>query len=274
MEISDYEALIKSAEFISKLIPLDCCVMICDSNGIITKFVSAKSFDMKVNEGTGVAEGGSLGECVAKGKHVMKTLPKDAYGVPIRAIAFPVFDTEGKLVGGVATGISLENQQKLMDISETIAATSEEITGTAQELASTAENLSSGLKLINSIGIMIDQEIEKTDKILDFVDNVAANSNLLGLNAAIEAARAGEHGRGFSVVAEEIRKMASDSKDSVQEIDKILNTIRSDMKKLDDAVKSNRLLSENQAAATSEISRTMEELSKSIVDIESIAKII
>nr|WP_269140827.1 methyl-accepting chemotaxis protein [Pectinatus frisingensis] len=121
---------------------------------------------------------------------------------------------------------------------------------------------------------MIDQEIEKTDKILDFVDNVAANSNLLGLNAAIEAARAGEHGRGFSVVAEEIRKMASDSKDSVQEIDKILNTIRSDMKKLDDAVKSNRLLSENQAAATSEISRTMEELSKSIVDIESIAKII
>lgn len=68
----------------------------------------------------------------------------------------------------------------------------------------------------------------RKQKILRFVSEVAANSNLLGLNAAIEAARAGEHGRGFAVVAEEIRKMADNSASSVKEIREILRNIQKD----------------------------------------------
>ncbi|WP_196601178.1 hypothetical protein [Pectinatus frisingensis] len=55
-----------------------------------------------------------------------------------------------------------------MDISEIITTTSKKIAGTAQKMVSIAENLSNGLKLIDSIGIMIEQEIKKMDKMLDF----------------------------------------------------------------------------------------------------------
>lgn len=55
---------------------------------------------------------------------------------------------------------------------------------------------------------------------------------MLGLNATIEAARAGEHGKGFSVVATEIRKMASNSSSSIIDVETIINNIKSKIKEI------------------------------------------
>ncbi len=272
-DISEYDALIKAADTIRKIFPLDCCVMVCNSEGIIVKFVPAETFDMNVREGTGVAKGGSLGDCISTGKPIQKTIPKEAYGVPIKAIALPIYE-DGKLVGGIATGISLANQQSLMDVAETIAATSEQMTATTEELAATANHLSEGLTEIENIGRNVATEVGKTDEILRFVSDVAANSNLLGLNAAIEAARAGEHGRGFAVVAEEIRKMAVNSADAVKDIKAILNKIKAEGESLQATVQKNAVMAEKQAAATQEIAAAMQSLASSATEVEKVARII
>ena len=271
--ISRFDSLVKSAEIIQKIIPLDCCIMICNKDGLIVKFVGAESFDMNVREGSVVAKGGSLGECIATAKIVHKTIPKEAYNVPIKAIAVPIFDNN-ILIGGIATGISLANQEALLDSAQIIAATSEEMTATTQELAATATHLSSGLEDIESIGNSVINEVKKTDDILRFVSDVAANSNLLGLNAAIEAARAGEHGRGFAVVAEEIRKMAVNSAEAVNDIKDILNNIRKEVEILKNKVEENSSMAERQATATQEIAKAMESLAASAIEIEKVAQII
>ena len=271
--ISRFDSLVKSAEIIQKIIPLDCCIMICNKEGLIVKFVGAESFDMNVREGSGVAKGGSLGECIATAKIVHKAIPKEAYNVPIKAIAVPIFDNN-ILIGGIATGISLANQEALLDSAQIIAATSEEMTATTQELAATATHLSSGLEDIESIGNSVINEVKKTDDILRFVSDVAANSNLLGLNAAIEAARAGEHGRGFAVVAEEIRKMAVNSAEAVNDIKDILNNIRKEVEILKNKVEENSSMAERQATATQEIAKAMESLAASAIEIEKVAQII
>ena len=271
--ITMFDSLVKSAEIIQKIIPLDCCIMICNKEGLIVKFVGAESFDMNVREGSGVAKGGSLGECIATAKIVHKTIPKEAYNVPIKAIAVPIFDNN-ILIGGIATGISLANQEALLDSAQIIAATSEEMTATTQELAATATHLSSGLEDIESIGNSVINEVKKTDDILRFVSDVAANSNLLGLNAAIEAARAGEHGRGFAVVAEEIRKMAVNSAEAVNDIKDILNNIRKEVEILKNKVEENSSMAERQATATQEIAKAMESLAASAIEIEKVAQII
>lgn len=271
--ISRFDSLVKSAEIIQKIIPLDCCIMICNKEGLIVKFVGAESFDMNVREGSVVAKGGSLGECIATAKIVHKTIPKEAYNVPIKAIAVPIFDNN-ILIGGIATGISLANQEALLDSAQIIAATSEEMTATTQELVATATHLSSGLDDIESIGNSVINEVKKTDDILRFVSDVAANSNLLGLNAAIEAARAGEHGRGFAVVAEEIRKMAVNSAEAVNDIKDILNNIRKEVEFLKNKVEQNSSMAERQATATQEIAKAMESLAASAIEIEKVAQII
>ena len=272
--ITMFDSLVKSAEVIQKIIPLDCCIMICNKEGLIVKFVGAESFDMNVREGSGVAKGGSLGECIATAKIVHKAIPKEAYNVPIKAIAVPIFDNNNVLIGGIATGISLANQEALLDSAQIIAATSEEMTATTQELAATATHLSSGLEDIESIGNSVINEVKKTDDILRFVSDVAANSNLLGLNAAIEAARAGEHGRGFAVVAEEIRKMAVNSAEAVNDIKDILNNIRKEVEILKNKVEENSSMAERQATATQEIAKDMESLAASAIEIEKVAQII
>jgi len=271
--MSEFQNIIDSAAKYQALMPLDCCIMICDAAGMIVKFLPAKTFDMGVREGNKIAVGGSLDQCLRSQQEIRTTLKKELYGVAIRAISVPVREA-GKVVGAMATGTSLATQATLYDSAQTIAATAEEITATTQELAATATTLAQDLDSLKGAGERVIANIKKTDNILQFVSNVAANSNLLGLNAAIEAARAGEHGRGFAVVAEEIRKMADNSAQSVKDIKVILASIQSETTGIVQTIAQTAQLGERQAAAAEQISSSMEQLAVSAINVEKIAEIV
>lgn len=76
---------------------------------------------------------------------------------------------------------------------------------------------------VNTQGLELGNKVKDIITIVSTVESIAEQTNLLALNASIEAARAGEMGRGFSVVAEEIRKLAEDSKSAVNTINASLN---------------------------------------------------
>lgn len=80
-----------------------------------------------------------------------------------------------------------------------------------------------------NIQVAIEDLTQKTSAIggiLDTIRSISEQTNLLALNASIEAARAGEHGKGFAVVADEIRKLAEESSQSAEEIQKIVQMIQ------------------------------------------------
>ena len=97
-----------------------------------------------------------------------------------------------------------------------------ESTHSVTELSKEMQNASDAVQAVS-------QRSADIKKILDVIGAIADQTNLLALNAAIEAARAGENGRGFSVVADEVRSLASKTAESVGEIGKVITALQSEV---------------------------------------------
>lgn len=146
------------------------------------------------------------------------------------------------LIGGQKTQIENaagsvdEMSQGISEVSELANSTKEEIESVSglaqqgQEDVKITHTLTLSLKdSIDSAVIktkQLEQQSNDISKILDVIQGIAEQTNLLALNAAIEAARAGEQGRGFAVVADEVRVLASRTQDSTVEIYDVIQTLQ------------------------------------------------
>lgn len=95
--------------------------------------------------------------------------------------------------------------------------------------SSNLENILSEFEKVKSSSLDLQSRARDVTTIVETVENISDQTNLLALNAAIEASRAGEFGRGFSIVAEEVRELAEESKDAVKNINSNLKSFISDI---------------------------------------------
>ena len=117
---------------------------------------------------------------------------------------------------------------------------------------------------VNAVVNEMNNSTAEINAISDTISQITEQTNLLSLNASIEAARAGEAGRGFSVVADEIRKLAEQSKNSTEQIKSIIENIQKKSTTAVKAMEETKIVVTEQDSAVIETQKIFSEIMKSI----------
>ena len=201
-------------------------------------------------------------ECLQTGEKVQRMVGAEALGVAYTGVAYPIREN-GVIIGGIATTGSTERENAL----KTLPSLSKNLSESLQQVAAAVENIAFSAQALSDAGIAlsvqsgeVNEKALLMEEVVEYINSVASDTKVLGLNASIEAARAGEVGRGFAVVASEIRAMAISSATSAKDIRKIIGGIQGLVSKMTVELEKSGGHTQEVSAAIEEIGATIESL--------------
>ena len=138
---------------------------------------------------------------------------------------------------------------------------------TLKEQIKIMDNTKDSSKRVSEVIWNLSTKSNEIGEVVEFINGITEQINLLSLNAAIEAARAGEAGRGFTVVANEVKKLAELSRESTLKISKLINEIQSDIKKSVEEVSNTNQSIDKQAVALKNTDDSLKKIETSVFEV-------
>jgi methyl-accepting chemotaxis protein len=215
-------------------------------------------------------------EMAASSSEIVSTTQKMTEGINEQFSELDTTITTGKNLSEVSFEV-VNNVKKIEEFSVGVSdsaadaiSQSDVVTNNIELIGNRYDNLTSLMSTLHEISLRI-------NKIVNTIDSIAEKINILALNASIEAARAGEYGRGFSIVADEVKKLADNSQNSASEIGKIIKemmesveTVTESTEEVTKAINDGNIVVKSTAATLRGISNKVLEFNDAIKNIKDI----
>ncbi len=207
-----------------------------------------------------------------RGQALEVLVGEEVYGTAFKAMTFPIKDG-AQVVGVYGVGIPVQNRMELDEYMISLNGIIEGLSDRVHIIAAHSQQLAATTEEINIQADKARQDAERSNGITDLIKGISNQTNLLGLNASIEAARAGEHGKGFNIVAQEVRKLSSqtatatgDIEQGLKNIHHSLHTLRNNVGQINEATAEQASLVQQFSEIIGDLDKLSKEIHQFVLD--------
>ncbi|WP_419890235.1 methyl-accepting chemotaxis protein [Paenibacillus xylanexedens] len=263
------EALVAASPYFKILLKEQDIMIAVNDTEQVRYYSPSNDLDLGLKVGDPIAlEDPTIRQALIHGETSSYSIDAQHYGTPINTASTPIRDEEGNIVGIFAIARSLKNEEQLGQFTDLIGGISGRLTDMVQTVAAQSEQLmASSMQILDNTRMAVKNSGE-VNKVASFIREISEQTNLLGLNAAIEAARAGEAGAGFGVVASEVRKLSTSTKEATVNIERSLKDVQTSIQQMEYEITSISQSSNQQAVLVTEFSEVIDQLNSVSRDLK------
>ncbi|MGS5021066.1 methyl-accepting chemotaxis protein [Paenibacillus sp. JJ1683] len=257
--MNQVEAVLSAIPFIREAARHDVLISVMDKEKFLF-FQSGKSLVYDFKAGDPLPDVHKNFKMLVGGEKTRVRYDAEVFGFAADSYFHPIKNEQNEIEAVMCITYSMDNQdqlKKLMsqaeDVTSKLVEGIQHVAAHSEELSATAEEiLSNTKKAVEDSG--------NVTEVAGYIKEISEQTNLLGLNAAIEAARVGEAGAGFGVVAAEIRKMSTGTKEATGRIEQSLQAVRQSVYSMEQEITQITVSSQEQAKLVSEFMNIIDQL--------------